>query len=108
MELRPLVLAILEARPLYGYEIAQRARRRANLNWEEGTLYPLLHKLERDGLLASEWRTAPNGKDRKYYALTRKGKTVLAKDRVDWKERVRVVSEILLGGRHGKPGRSAP
>jgi DNA-binding PadR family transcriptional regulator len=108
MELRPLVLAILEARPLYGYEIAQRARRRANLQWEEGTLYPLLHRLERDGLLSSEWRKAPTGKDRKYYGLTRKGKTMLAQDRVDWKERVRVVSEILLGGRHGKPGRSAP
>ena len=108
MELRPLVLAILEAGTLYGYEIAQRARRRANLKWEEGTLYPLLHRLERDGLLASEWRKAPTGKDRKYYSLTKKGKTALAKDRVDWKERVRVVSEILLGGRHGKPGRSAP
>jgi len=108
MELRPLVLAILEARALYGYEIAQRARRRANLKWEEGTLYPLLHRLERDGLLASEWRRAPNGKDRKYYSLTKHGKTALAKDRIDWKERVRVVSEILLGGRHGKPGRSAP
>lgn len=108
MELRPLVLAILEARPLYGYEIAQRAQRRANLKWEEGTLYPLLHRLERDGLLSSEWRKAPNGKDRKYYALTKKGKTVLAKDRADWKEQVRVVSEILLDGRRGKPGRSAP
>ncbi len=108
MELRPLVLAILEARPLYGYEIAQPARRRGNLKWEEGTLYPLLHRLERDGLLASEWRKAPTGKDRKYYSLTRKGKTALAKDRKDWKEQVRVVSEILLGERHAKPGRSAP
>ncbi|MBI3858246.1 MAG: helix-turn-helix transcriptional regulator [Planctomycetes bacterium] len=108
MELRPLVLAILEARPLYGYEIAQRARRRANLRWEEGTLYPLLHRLERDGFLSSAWRKAPNGKDRKYYGLTRKGKTALAKERADWKEQVRVVSELLLGGRHGKPGRSAP
>lgn len=106
--MRPLVLAILESRPLYGYEIAQRARRRAGLRWEEGTLYPLLHRLERDGLLSSEWRKAPNGKDRKYYALTRDGKRVLAKDRVDWKERVRVVSRILMGGRHAQPGRSAP
>jgi DNA-binding PadR family transcriptional regulator len=109
MELRPLVLAILEARPLYGYEIAQRARRRANLNWEEGTLYPLLHRLERDGLLRSEWRKAPSGKDRRYYALTRQGKTALSKERRDWKERIRVVSDILLGGGpHAKPGRSAP
>ena len=108
MELRPLVLAILEPRPLYGYEIVQRARRRADLNWEEGTLYPLLHRLERDGLLASEWRKAPNGKDRKYYGLTRKGKAALAKDRADWKEHVRIVSGILMGGRHAKPRRSAP
>ena len=108
MELRPLVLAILEGRPLYGYEIVQRARRRVNLKWEEGTLYPLLHRLERDGLLASEWRKAPSGKDRKYYSLTRKGKTALARHRTDWKEQVRVVSEILMGGRHAKPGRSAP
>ena len=52
MELRPLVLAILESRPLCGYEIVQRAPRRANRNWEEGTLYPLLHRLVRDGLLS--------------------------------------------------------
>jgi PadR family transcriptional regulator PadR len=108
MELRPLVLAILEGQHLYGYEIAQRARRRANLKWEEGTLYPLLHRLERDGLLASEWRKAPTGKDRKYYSLTKKGRTALAKHRVDWKEQVRVVSDILLGGSHAKPRRSAP
>ena len=108
MELRPLVLAILEARPLYGYEIVQRARRRGGLVWEEGTLYPLLHRLERDGLLRSEWRKAPNGKDRKYYGLTREGRAALARERSDWKERVRIVSDILLGGRHGKAGRSAP
>lgn len=108
MELRPLVLAILEARPLYGYEIVQRARRRGGLRWEEGTLYPLLHRLERDGLLGAEWRKAPSGKDRKYYALTRKGRAALARDRADWKERVRVVSGILFGGDDARPGRSAP
>jgi PadR family transcriptional regulator, regulatory protein PadR len=108
MELRPLVLALLEERALYGYEIVQRAKRRANLRWEEGTLYPLLHRLERDGLLSSEWKKAPTGKDRKYYALTRKGRTALARERADWKEQVRVVSEILLGGRDVEPGRNAP
>lgn len=108
MELRPLVLALLEERPLYGYEIVQRAKRRAKLRWEEGTLYPLLHRLERDGLLSSEWKKAPTGKDRKYYALTRKGRAVLARERADWKKQVRVVSEILLGGRDVEPERNAP
>jgi len=104
MELRPLVLALLEPGPLYGYQIAQRARLRGQLRWEEGTLYPLLHRLERDGLLASEWKKAPNGKNRKYYALTRKGRAVLARDRAEWKD----VAKILFGGRHAQPGRSAP
>jgi DNA-binding PadR family transcriptional regulator len=105
MELRPLVLAILEAGPRYGYEIVQRARRQANLRWEEGTLYPLLHRLEQEGLLRSDWRKAPTGKDRKYYALTRKGKTALARGRSEWKEQIRAVSKILWGGRHVEPGR---
>lgn len=104
MELRPLVLALLEAGSLYGYQIAQRARRRGGLRWEEGTLYPLLHRLERDGLLSSEWKKAPTGKDRKYYALTRKGRTALARDRAEWKG----IAKILFGGRHVQPGRSAP
>jgi PadR family transcriptional regulator PadR len=108
MELRPLVLALLEPRPLYGYELAQRARQRGQLQWEEGTLYPLLHRLERDRLLSSEWKKAPNGKDRKYYSLTRKGRTALAGDRAEWKERIRIVSEFLWGGRDVRPKGSAP
>ena len=108
MELRPLVLALLEAGPLYGYELAQRARRRGKLGWEEGTLYPLLHRLERDGLLSSQWRKAPNGKDRKYYALTQQGRSALARDRAEWKERIRIVSEFLWGGRHARPKGNAP
>lgn len=107
MELRPLVLALLEEKPLYGYEIVQRARVRGKLKWEEGTLYPLLHKLEREGLLTSKWRRAPTGKERKYYALSRRGKAVLAKDRKHWAEEIRIVSHILLGGRHGYAGGSA-
>lgn len=108
MELRPLVLALLETGPLYGYQIVQRARRKGRLQWEEGTLYPLLHRLERDGLLRAEWKKGPSGKDRKYYALTRRGRATLARDRVEWKERLRAVSRILWGGRHVEPGRSAP
>ena len=107
MELEALVLALLESRPMYGYELVQRARSRGQLEWEEGTIYPLLHKMERAGRLRSEWRKGTQGKDRKYYALTRKGKTALAKARVDWKEQARAISKILLGGRYGDARGSA-
>jgi DNA-binding PadR family transcriptional regulator len=107
MEMRPLVLALLEAGELYGYEIVQRARRRGRLEWEEGSLYPLLHRLEDEGLLSSKWRKAPTGKDRKYYALTRRGRAALARERARASEEMRIVSRILLGGRHGIAGGSA-
>ncbi|KAF0243466.1 MAG: hypothetical protein FD180_3356 [Planctomycetota bacterium] len=100
MNLQPLVLALLEGGPLYGYLIAQRARKKAGLKWEEGTLYPLLHKMERGGLVRSEWREAPGERRRKYYALTRSGHAALAGARTDWREQVKAVSRILLGGRH--------
>ena len=99
MNLQPLVLAILEGGPLYGYLIARRAKAKAGLRWEEGTLYPLLHRLERGKLVSSEWRAASGGRRRKYYALTRRGRSVLATARADWKEQVKAVSNILFGGR---------
>ena len=102
MNLQPLVLALLEGGPLYGYLIAQRAKTKAGLKWEEGTLYPLLHKMEKVGLLRSEWRDTSGGRRRKYYALSRRGHAALAGARTDWREQVRAVSRILLGGRHAK------
>lgn len=101
MELRPLVLAFLEIQPLYGYELVRRARERGKLDWEEGTLYPLLHKMEKEGLLSSKWEIAPNQKRRKYYALTRKGHGFLKRARSDWKKHMQVISNILFGGSDG-------
>lgn len=100
MELRPLVLALLERRPLYGYELAQEALRRGKLRWEEGTLYPLLHKMETEGLLASRWAKAPTGKDRKYYRVTRRGASFLAGARTAWRKESSSVQRILFGGAH--------
>ncbi|MBI2900895.1 MAG: helix-turn-helix transcriptional regulator [Planctomycetes bacterium] len=108
MELKALVLAVLEARPMHGYEIVRRARDRGHLRWEEGTVYPLLHKMDHEGLLRSEWKKGPTGKARKYYSLSRRGRTALERARADWREYAAVVSEILLGGRHGHARGSAP
>jgi DNA-binding PadR family transcriptional regulator len=101
IDLRPLILALLESRPLYGYELVKRAKAEGHLKWEEGTLYPLLHKMESQGLLRSEWRSGSLGKERRYYALTRRGKAELSKVRKSWTQDVRLISKILMGGHHG-------
>jgi PadR family transcriptional regulator PadR len=98
---RPFILAFLEAGPLYGYELVKRARAEGQLRWEEGTIYPLLHKMEREKLLRSEWRSGPHGKERKYYALTRAGKAALSGARQSWTRDQRLVTKILMGGQHG-------
>ncbi len=107
MDLRPLVLALLEAEPLYGYLLVQRAKAKGAVGWEEGTIYPLLHGLERERLVKSRWRRAETGRRRKYYELTAAGRRGLKAARADWRRQVRAVSTILLGGRHGYEGAGA-
>ena len=108
MELKPLILALLEEGPYYGYQLVERAHQKGSLEWKEGAIYPLLHKMEGEGLLKFEWRKAPTGKDRKYYSLSTQGKKSLAQARAEWKRQVQVVSGILMGGgRHGQPAGSA-
>lgn len=83
---RPLVLSILAEGDSYGYEIIQRVKQLSGhrLEWTEGMLYPVLHRLEREGLVKSVWRTAETGRQRKYYKLVRKGALTLAEDRRHW------------------------
>jgi PadR family transcriptional regulator, regulatory protein PadR len=71
-----LILSLLSERERYGYEILQEAERRSAREFQlkEGTLYPALHQMERDGLLKARWRDSPAGRARKYYNLTPKGR----------------------------------
>lgn len=82
----PLVLGILAEEESYGYailkEIAERSGGR--LEWTEGLLYPLLHRLERLGHVESTWRTPEGGRRRKYYAITEDGRRELAEQRRQW------------------------
>jgi len=86
--LSTLLLSILETGRLYGYDIAKVIRERTGgvLHLKEGSLYPALHAMEKDGLLASEWVTVERGPSRKYYHLTRRGKAALAKRRSRWRQ----------------------
>ncbi len=81
-----LLLSLLDERPMYGYEIVREAHRRSAraLQMKEGTLYPALHKLERGGLLKAAWRPSPEGRQRKYYSLTAKGRKAARSKRLQW------------------------
>ncbi|ADB39814.1 PadR family transcriptional regulator [Spirosoma linguale] len=82
----PLVLTILADGESYGYEIIRNIRLRSagQLDVAEGTLYPVLRKLEQRGLVQTQWRTADNERQRKYYALKTQGREVLQAERANW------------------------
>jgi DNA-binding PadR family transcriptional regulator len=82
----PLVLAILAEGDSYGYAILKRVRELSGgaLEWTDGMLYPVLHRLERSGFIESRWAEAESGRRRKYYRLTRSGRAQLADERRQW------------------------
>ena len=81
-----LVLAALEQEPAHGYAIIQRLRRSSDdvFRLPEGTIYPALHRLERDGLVKSRWTTV-NSRKRRVYRITRSGQEGLAVRKLEWK-----------------------
>lgn len=91
----PLVLAILSEGESYGYAVMQRVGELSGgeLQWTDGMLYPVLHRLERNGLVKSTWRRSEAGRRRKYYRLTEKGSAQLASQRRQWQ----VVDATLRG-----------
>jgi PadR family transcriptional regulator len=95
-QLDSLLLAVLAEGPRHGYAIADELRGRTGgeLELAEGTLYPALHRLERDGLLESRWSTdAP--RRRRVYAVTGRGRAALADRRAEWRGFVRAVGAVL-------------
>jgi PadR family transcriptional regulator PadR len=91
-----LILEALQHEPKHGYRIAQRIKERSRglLDFKEGTLYPALHKLEKEGLVES-YEGTEKGRQRRYYRISGAGRRVLAKDRTEWRELSRAVSMIL-------------
>lgn len=92
----PLVLAILAEGESYGYAILKRVSELSggDLEWTDGMLYPVLHRLERQGFIESKWRTAESGRDRKYYRITKQGRAQLAEQRRQWQLVDRTLREI--------------
>ena len=94
--LEMLILEVISGGPTYGYEISQQVVSRSGDRFElkEGSLYPALHRMQRQKLLAHEWREA-DGRRRKYYRLTASGKKALAKKKAEWIEFTRGIDGVL-------------
>lgn len=95
----PLVLSILAAGESYGYAILKRVRALSDgeLEWTDGMLYPLLHRLGRLGYVTTEWRTSPEGRRRKYYAITDEGRAALAEQQRQWVTVTRALDDVWRG-----------
>ena len=90
-----IVLGILTRGESYGYAILQEIRERSGgtLAWSEGMLYPMLHRLERRGLIRARWGTSDEGRRRKYYRIVKEGRRALARERAAWT----TVDSVLRG-----------
>lgn len=103
---RPIVLSILQEGESYGYEIIQRVKSLSanELSWTDGMLYPVLHRLEREGLIKAEWKISETGRKRKYYSLEQAGQEQLQEEQRQWL----TVSDALMTLWQGvpTPGRS--
>jgi PadR family transcriptional regulator PadR len=91
-----LLLSALAEGPSHGYLLIERLRERSDgaFDLPEGTVYPALHRLERDGLLSSEWTEAP-GRRRRVYRLTRAGRAALGRRETEWRSFARAVEAVI-------------
>lgn len=92
-----LILKVVALGPVHGYAIAQRLQQVSKhvVQVPQGSLYPALHRLENRGLLAADWKETENGRDAKFYRLTRKGKARLEAEAANWNRLVNAISLIL-------------
>ncbi|MEO5802507.1 MAG: helix-turn-helix transcriptional regulator [Verrucomicrobiota bacterium] len=82
----PLVLSVLTEGENYGYALIQRVRELSGgkIEWTEGMLYPVLHWMEKEGFIESEWREGETGRKRKYYRMRQEGRKALQEEKQQW------------------------
>jgi PadR family transcriptional regulator PadR len=99
-----LLLSLLSRRPMYGYELVQaiHASTTGTLEFGEGCIYPILHRLEAEGMLGSKRETVA-GRSRVIYRVTTKGSKKLATAVTTWQQIVQGINHALQGGEHAKP-----
>jgi PadR family transcriptional regulator PadR len=92
----PLILSILSKGESYGYALIQEVKRLSadKIAWTDGMLYPVLHRMEREGWIESRWGQAENGRKRKYYSIRKDGKTALKEQREQWGTVLAVLKQL--------------
>ncbi|MDO3703081.1 helix-turn-helix transcriptional regulator [Micromonospora sp. C28SCA-DRY-2] len=106
----PMVLGILAEGESYGYAILRRINELSGgeLDWTEGLLYPLLHRLERLGHVESSWQSVAGERRRKYYRITRSGLAELAEQRRQWDTVVGALKQVWRGSGEIRPFTAIP
>ena len=99
-----LILSLLARRPMYGYELVQaiRGSTGGTLEFGEGCVYPILHRLEADGVLSAK-REKAGGRSRVVYRVTAQGSKRLAAGTANWRKVVEAVEQALYGGENAEP-----
>lgn len=90
-----IVLLILSERELYGYELIEQIKDLTKIDIAEGTLYPLMNRLKDDNLLESKWVEQETGIPRKYYFLTKQGKSTLKQMKLQWTNLQQVITKLM-------------
>lgn len=95
-----LILKLLETEDMYGYHITQELKKRSGstIEMKEGTLYPTLHALEKEGAVEAYWIDSAEGRRRKYYKITESGREMLQDKKKEWKLFAEAINSILSGG----------
>lgn len=93
------VLALIAERPRYGYDLVSGLGRWEALTTTDGTLYPLLRRLQKEGHIVAEWQESAEGPPRKYYRLTSKGEGLLARLEGEWGKLSQAVTHLLKTAR---------
>ena len=94
-----LILKLLENEDMYGYRITQELKKRSQsvIDMKEGTLYPTLHALEKDGAVESYWLDSSEGRRRKYYRITGAGRDMLTDRQKEWRLFKQAIESIMEG-----------
>lgn len=93
---KPIILSILLGGEDYGYEIIQKVKdiSGGSLEWSDKMLYPFLHRMEKEGLLISQWKMSDGGRLRRYYRITEKGRRALDFERRQWQSVTKALAKL--------------
>jgi len=94
---RPIILAILARGRDYGYSIIQKVREISggSLEWTDGMLYPVLQRMEMDGLIVSQWQLSGGNRPRRYYTITERGREELASELASWRSVWQALTRLI-------------